>query len=218
MYSLVLVAAGTGSRLGLGYNKVLYRLQNGLTILETTLSIFKDLNIFNEIIVVTSEEDLINVQKILEKYDNIKITTGGTTRGKSVYNGVLECTNDYVFIHDSARCNINMELILELKNAIEDNIPCVTLGVKLKDTIGITKENNITGILDRNSLISIQTPQVVNKKIYLECYTDGLNTDESSLFLKKSKEVKVVNGSYENFKITSKEDLEYYEYLKFIKR
>ncbi len=218
MYSLVLVAAGTGSRLGLGYNKVLYHLKNGLTILETTLNIFENLNIFNEIIIVINKEDIDEVQNILRNKDNVKITTGGSTRGKSVYNGVLECTNDYVFIHDSARCNIKGEIILELKNAIKDNIPCITLGVPPKDTIGITNENILTDMLERDKLVSIQTPQVINKNTYFECYIDGENTDETSLFIEKSKEVMLINGCYENFKITTREDLEYYEYLKFIKR
>lgn len=213
MRSLVLLAGGTGSRLGLGYNKIMYRFKNNKTILQTTLDIFYNINIFDEFIIVYNKEDIKTIQQDLREYKNIKLIEGEGKRYENVNKGVLSCKNKIVYIHDGARLNFNSEYIYEIEEEVKNGYSCITLGVPPKDTIAVKKNNIISNNLKRDNLISIQTPQVINKEVYLNIYEGEEHTDESSLFFKNNIEVKVVIGDYSNFKITTVEDLKLYECL-----
>ena len=57
-YTALIVAAGSGSRMGLGYNKMLFKLKNGHTILEETIQVFQKDTRCHQIIVVASKEDI----------------------------------------------------------------------------------------------------------------------------------------------------------------
>lgn len=75
-YTALIVAAGSGSRMGLGYNKMLYQFDNGKTILETTVDIFLNDQRCEQVVVVGSEQDIEQYQKLLIN-DRITFTIGG---------------------------------------------------------------------------------------------------------------------------------------------
>lgn len=207
MNSLVLLAAGSGSRLNLGYNKMLFEV-NGQTILEITLKKFKESKLFDEIIVVVKKEELAIWES--KNLENITLVIGGDTRQSSVYNGVSQATNDFVWVHDGARCNITIDLINRLSQAIIT--PGVVAAVKAKDSLRLVKNGRIDSILDRDFVYLMQTPQIVDKKIYTKCYKKALEekieeTDEVGLLFRYGYKMGIIEGDYSNIKVTTKDDL-----------
>lgn len=208
MNSLVLLAAGSGTRLNLGYNKMLYEV-NGLTLLELTLRKFQSSKLFEEIIVVVRDTELENWQT--KNIENVTFVIGGNNRQESVYNGVNCVSGEYVWIHDGARCNISLDAIARLNKSIE--YPGVALAVKAKDSLRIVINGEIKETLNRDEVYQMQTPQIVLRDAYLRCYdsaqVDGsLETDEVGLLYKYGYSMKIIDGEYSNLKITTREDLE----------
>ena len=95
------------------------------------------------------------------------------------------------------------------------DIDGVVIGVKSKDTIKIVNSENIViKTLKREELVNAQTPQIfrseILKKAYLKSEEIGfIGTDDSSLIEKIGGKIKVLNGDYENIKITTIDDLKY---------
>lgn len=206
--SAVIVAAGSGTRMKAGKNKVFLELL-GKTILEHTVSAFENMPKISEIIVVTNEIE--EAEKILSNYKKIKaIVAGGSIRGESVKNGLKASTGDFVAIHDGARALIKSEDIENVLNAAVE-FGAAALGVKCKDTLKMADEDGfISGTLDREFLYNIQTPQVFKlseiTKMYAKC--DEVFTDDCALAEKYGIKVKIVDGSYDNIKITTPDDMD----------
>lgn len=205
----IIVAAGSGSRMKAGKNKVFLEL-SGKTILENTIDVFENCGRIDEITVVTS--DIEECEKHLFHYKKIKnIVPGGTTRQESVKCGLLASDGDIAVIHDGARALILEEEILA---AIEtcQKYGAAAVGVKCKDTLKkADKDGFIEATLDREYIYNIQTPQVFDYKEILEFHKMAeVNnyTDDCALAEQFGKRVKIVDGSYDNIKITTPEDME----------
>ena len=102
-YSVIVLAAGRGSRTNLDYNKVFYTFENGQTVLNKSLSVFLSDDECKQVVLVCAdyEKDYVNEHYT---YDSrIQVVTGGKTRQDSVYNGLQVVDQDYVMIHDGAR-------------------------------------------------------------------------------------------------------------------
>ncbi len=212
MRTLILTAAGKGTRANIGMNKVLFKVKNK-TILEYTLEKFSNLNIFNQIIVVVSKEDYKTIKEELKDYE-IEVVIGSDQRYKSVRKGIEKAKNSIVYIHDAARPYISKEDILKMEKIINDNldIKCFSLAQKIKDTICVVKENKILKSVNREEYMSLLTPQVIYKEEYFKIYDDEiLKTDESSLFRDNGYEVMIIETEKNNDKITTKEDIENFE-------
>lgn len=206
--SAVIVAAGSGTRMKAGKNKVFLELF-GKTILEHTVSVFENSAIIDEIIVVTNEIE--EATKFFKDYNKVKkIVPGGAVRGESVQNGLKAASGDFVAIHDGARALILAEDIEKVINAAEE-FGAAALGVKCKDTLKVADENGfISGTADREFLYNIQTPQVFKLSKITEWYEncDEVFTDDCALAEKFGEMVKIVDGSYDNIKITTPDDME----------
>lgn len=208
MYSAIITAAGVGSRAGLGYNKMLYK-KDGVTILEIIVKKFVDFQIFDEIIVTANETDFDTYKQILEHYP-VEIVIGGNERMDSVYNGVKNAKNKLVFIHDGARIFLNKDLIMRLVN-FEMDFDGLALALKSIDTTLMVEDNKIIKILNRDSLYTMQTPQVVNKQKFIQAYKcakedNAIYTDEMSMLTTYGFDCKVVEGEAFNKKLTKPED------------
>lgn len=214
MVTAVIVAGGKGRRMGLDINKVYYELA-GKEILAHTLAAFEGCADIDEIVVVTGETDMECCRNIVKR-DRIHkvrvITVGGAERSDSVYNGLRFAQGDIVAIHDGARCLITP---YEISDVIADakKYGAAALGVTVKDTLKSIDENGmITGTIDRERTVQIQTPQVFERDevmvLHEEARKDGLKvTDDCSIFEYYGKKIKVTKGSYENIKITTPEDI-----------
>ena len=206
--SAIIVAAGNGTRMGAGKNKVFLELF-GKTILEHTVSVFEGCASVSEIIVVTKEID--DAKKVLSGYKKVKDEVpGGSTRGESVKNGLLAASGVVACIHDGARALILPEDVERVVAAAKE-FGAAALGVKCKDTLKQADEKGfISGTLDREYVYNIQTPQVFGmaaiREMYEEC--NEAFTDDCALAEKYGQPVKIVDGSYDNIKITTPDDLE----------
>lgn len=215
--AVIIPAAGQGKRMKSDVSKQFIEIE-GKPILAYTIEKFESTNIIDEIVVVVGkgEEDYVG-EFIRDRYDFTsisKIVTGGKERQDSVYEGLKAISHDIdiVLIHDGARPMINP---LDIEKIIDNTIrykACV-IGVKVKDTIKIVDtEGNVVETPKRKYLYAVQTPQAFETELIRNAYEKGVQegvtvTDDSSLVEKYSNvKVKMIEGSYENIKITTPED------------
>ncbi|MBQ8766702.1 MAG: 2-C-methyl-D-erythritol 4-phosphate cytidylyltransferase [Clostridia bacterium] len=213
--SAVIVSAGNSTRMG-GINKQFLEINN-IPVIVYTIRAFDESDLIDEIVIVTRESDIESVGFLVKKH-NIKkvskIVCGGETRQLSVYNGVVNTSEntDFVAIHDGARPLVTDKVIADtITTAFEYN--SAATGVKVKDTVKQVNDNNdIVATPDRTYLRFIQTPQVFNKSLYLNAVNTVENsrdfTDDCMLIEAYGEKVKFVDGDYENIKITTPEDVE----------
>lgn len=209
-YSALIVAAGSGTRMQLGYNKVYAKLKDGRTILQTTIEAFlNDVDCKQIVVVCDSIEYLEKCGLLCGK---IMLVKGGKTRQESVQHGLMAVMYEYVMVHDGARPYITQDNINAIKFALKENTACLLM-VPCKDTIKKVVDGYVVETYDRSTLMAAQTPQAFQTKLLLECMRKAMKdgyvaTDDTSLVEKYSNvKIKAVEGSYQNIKITTKEDM-----------
>lgn len=205
----IIVAAGSGSRMKAGKNKVFLELA-GKSVLENTVGVFESCSIIDEITVVTS--DVKECKKHLLDYKKVtKIVPGGSTRQESVKCGLLASDGDVAVIHDGARALVREEEILAAVRAYE-KFGAAAVGVKAKDTLKKADADGfVEKTLDREYVYNIQTPQVFMLDEIVDFHQRAeMNTftDDCALAESFGKKIKIVDGSYDNIKITTPEDME----------
>lgn len=213
----VIVAGGSGKRMGMKIKKQFIELE-GKAILAHTIEAFNKCKVIDEIIVVVGKEDIAKVKtEIVSRYGYdkvIQIIEGGTERQESVYNGLMAVTKEvqYVMIHDGARPFISQE-ILEKALIMTKEKHATVVAVPVKDTIKVVNGAlEVEATPNRSTLWSVQTPQSFKKELLIKAYgyakEKGLIvTDDSMLVEAYGKKVHVVEGDYNNIKITTSEDL-----------
>ena len=216
MNGVIIVAAGSGSRMKANINKQFIKLNDKEIIAYTIEKFYNNKNINDIVVVIKEDEYEFFQQEILDKYnfDNIKIAYGGKERQDSVYNGIksLDKNCKYVLVHDGARPFVRKQNIEDGIKGVLDHGACV-IGVPVKDTIKVIDENKDVHHTPRRSMLwAAQTPQCFWKKIIKKGYEyaieeDIIGTDDSSLVEKIGYKVKMIMGNYDNIKITTPEDL-----------
>lgn len=207
-YDAIVLGGGKGQRMGLGFNKVLYKIKDEMIIEKAMKSFLEDKDC-EKIVCVLSKEDQ---EKLEAKSSKIVFSEGGKERIDSVYNALKKVTSPFVMIHDGARPDITLEDLDNLKKALEE-YDAACLGKYAKDTIKVVKEGIITKTLDRKEIFLAQTPQVFKsdliKKAYQKAKEEGLFfTDDTGVFEHYiNKAIKAVEAKRKNDKITFKEDL-----------
>ena len=214
----IVLAAGQGKRMGTKVQKQYLEIL-GKPVLFYSLDVFQKSDIIDEIILVVGEHQEDYCQKeIVEKFHInkvSKIVTGGAERFHSVWNGLQEVAEDgYVFIHDGARPFVTEELLLRAYETVQREKACV-VGMPVKDTIKIADDEGFAKETpNRSHVWMVQTPQVFETFLIKGAYsllmeqeiiqvTDDAMVVETML----QRKVKLVEGSYENIKITTPEDL-----------
>lgn len=222
MNGVVIVAAGTGSRMKKDINKQFIKLKNKEIVAHTIEIFYNSENIDDIVVVIREDEEEYFNKNIKEKYGftNIKVAHGGNERQDSVFNGIkmLKKECDVVLIHDGARPFVTDDIIKRsINKANEHN--AIVVGVKVKDTIKVVSDNgNIVDTPNRSYLWAVQTPQVFKYDIITKAYEDAYNnnyygTDDAMLVERIGYNVKMIEGSYNNIKITTQEDLEFGEQI-----
>lgn len=210
----VIVAAGSSTRMG--QSKQWMRLL-GEPVLLHTLRAFEQASSIREIVLVAREEERekaldLCVRSGIGKL--AKVVPGGSTRQQSVSAGIAAVSDrcGQVSIHDGARPLITPRLI-DMCSAACLTKGAVALGVKVKDTIKQADgEGRILCTPDRASLWAVQTPQAFARAAYEEALDlavkQGLEfTDDCQLMEHAGHSVFLLEGSYENIKITTPEDI-----------
>ncbi|MDM8211197.1 2-C-methyl-D-erythritol 4-phosphate cytidylyltransferase [Mediterraneibacter glycyrrhizinilyticus] len=222
----IVLAAGSGKRMGTKVHKQ-YLLMGGKPVLYYSLRAFEDSKRIDEIILVcgAGEEDYCR-EEIVEKYGISKarkIIPGGAERYDSVWNGLKETKEGYVYIHDGARPFVDEEIIERAYECVSEHHACVA-GMPSKDTVKIADSGNIvTATPDRSSVWIVQTPQVFDTELIRKAYAllmekDEISVTDDAMVAEQmlGAAVRLFYGSYENIKITTPEDLEIAEV--FLKR
>lgn len=216
MYSVVIVAAGSGSRTGLGYNKIFFEVRKQ-PLIKYTVDKFLNDDDFTEVIIVLSKKDEVAISKIFNN-SKIKYVHGGNTRQESVLNGLYSVSNEFVFIHDCARPNVSKEDIDKLKKTIQTNDACI-LYIPVKDSVMIMEDDQIKGYVNRDTIGFVQTPQVFKTNLIKQAHIQGgvkgnVYTDDASLFIGElNKSVHLIEGNETNLKVTTFNDLKIMEDL-----
>ncbi|MBQ8558732.1 MAG: 2-C-methyl-D-erythritol 4-phosphate cytidylyltransferase [Tyzzerella sp.] len=214
----IVLAGGQGKRMGTKVQKQYLEIQ-GKPVLYYSLHTFQNSELIDEIILVVGEnQEEYCRREIVDKFEITKVTkivVGGSERYYSVWNGLCAIDEDgYVFIHDGARPFINDEILNRAYEAVQEEKACV-VGMPVKDTIKIADENAFAKETpNRNFVWMVQTPQVFETTLVKKAYgmlmeqeyiavTDDAMVVETML----GQNVKLVEGSYQNIKITTPEDL-----------
>ncbi len=218
---IIIAAGGNSSRISLAKNKLLIDIHN-IPVIIRTIRQFLQLPYDLEIMVVSHSDYILEFKNVFKKYglEHISVISGGKTRRESVSNGIKRISkeNEVVIIHDGARPFVRGDDIVKCINgAIKFGSAC--LGVKSKDTMKIVnKQQVIINTPKREMVYQIQTPQCFLYKIAKEIHELGNKensdvTDDAMLAELAGYPVKIINGHYDNIKITTDEDLLYASWL-----
>ena len=215
-YALI-VAGGKGTRIRSALPKQFIEL-NGKPILLHTIEAFIKYSPTLSIILVLPEEDFKIWEAICKKFNFNKpiiLQKGGETRFQSVKNGLDKIQDEgLVAIHDGVRPLVSADLIGASFRLAAVHGSAVA-AVRLKESIRITDQDN-TKAVDRSKFRIIQTPQTFNLQLIKKAYQlkeDPSLTDDASVVEKSGHAISLFEGSYENIKITTKEDLVFAEAL-----
>ena len=209
----VIAAAGSRTRMGGSTNKVFLML-NGKTVIENTLSVIEQCEEIDDIVVVTRSCDVLEcMEYICGCKKRVRIVPGGAQRQDSVRKGLDEARESgYVVIHDGARALVTEEII---KNTLRDAVSfgAAATGVMCKDSLKkIGCDGFIEETIDRESVCLIQTPQVFKTEDIIKAHElarkDGFYAaDDCALYEKYIGRIRLTEGSYENIKLTTPEDM-----------
>lgn len=219
----IVLSAGKGSRMKSDIPKQYMQLREK-PVIYYSLKAFED-SAVDEIILVTGKGDVDYCRaEIVEKYSLNKvkaIVEGGKERYDSVFCGLEAADNpDYVLIHDGARPMVSRQIIESCIDCVQKTKACV-VGMPVKDTIKIADDKGYSiDTPDRTKLWAIQTPQAFSYKLihkaYDNLYADiqsgktvpGITDDAMVVEYETDVSVKLIEGSYENIKITTPEDID----------
>jgi 2-C-methyl-D-erythritol 4-phosphate cytidylyltransferase / 2-C-methyl-D-erythritol 2,4-cyclodiphosphate synthase len=211
--SVIIVAAGLGSRYSETENKVLSRF-NGISIFEYSIETFQNFDSIKQIILVG--QNFLDQNLLKKKYSKLShIVPGGECRQISVYNGLLVTKEDYpfVFIHDAARPFFINRMLEDMLNVIETCDGVIPL-LPLYDAIKEKTECEKVIPHPSKNLFRTQTPQLYKKQILINAFhvkKDSLcqYRDEMELLTAYQPDtcIKSVKGHYLAEKITTQEEM-----------
>lgn len=220
--TVVIVAAGSSRRM-LGQDK-LWTLLAGRPVLAHTLDVFDASPLVEKIVLVTSADRLAETCTFIRTQHWSKLTdvvAGGARRQDSVRHGLDALTasrplSPWVMVHDAARPFVSNAIIAAAIKAMSTSEAAVA-AVPVKDTIKRVQGDLIVDTPDRSTLWAVQTPQIFALTRLLEAHyhPDAQNdvTDDATMIEHLGYPVSIFPGSYDNFKITTPEDLLFAESL-----
>jgi 2-C-methyl-D-erythritol 4-phosphate cytidylyltransferase len=214
--SVIITAGGMGKRMKSNVPKQ-FLLIGGIPILMKTISMFYEYNPKIEIIVALPEDQIENWSKLITKYNFTiahKVVKGGKERFHSVKNSLSICTGDLIAVHDAVRPLITVELIDRCFEALKVNNVVVPV-VEPKDSIRM-KQGVKNKSVRRNNFYLVQTPQCFKKSTLEKAYHQEYKkhyTDDASVVENNGTEVFLIEGIYQNIKITNPLDLQFANFL-----
>jgi len=218
--TVIVPAAGAGKRMGLGKNKAFAGI-GGIPLLVLCMKMLAETGMVCQVIVVAGASETEEAETLLKKYARSffpglewRVTAGGKERQDSVANGLalVSGTEGYVAVHDGARPFAGKDVFARTFEKARLYGSAVA-AVPLKDTVKVRDEKGfVISTPDRASLCAVQTPQIFKTGILKKAYRFLKEhpvpvTDDSSLVEAAGYPVVVAEGSYENIKITTPEDL-----------
>jgi 2-C-methyl-D-erythritol 4-phosphate cytidylyltransferase len=213
----IIPAAGYGRRMLMKEDKPFIKI-GGRQMICYTLRILEQVRAVSEIVVVSAPENIFKIKALVEKEGFRKvvhIAEGGNRRCESVSNGLnaSDKDSDFILIHDCARPLVEKGMIEKtIRSALKNN--CAIAAVRVKPTIKQAFPGNrfVSNTLGRAFLWEAQTPQVFKACLLRAAYRKaGMSvrsfTDDSGIVENAGNRVKIVESSYGNIKITTREDI-----------
>jgi 2-C-methyl-D-erythritol 4-phosphate cytidylyltransferase len=214
----IIPAAGSGTRIGGDIKKQFLPLK-GKPIIVHTLQQFEHCPDVDEVALALPESAMSEMEAIVERYRLHKVSKmvlGGAKRQDSVrnvLNRLILKDSDIVLVHDGVRPFIEAKRIVHLVKVCKE-FDAAVLAVQPKDTIRrSTGGGFFDQTMDRTALWLIQTPQAFRAKLLVKAFEQAkkdkfYSTDEAALVERLGVKIRIVEGSYDNIKITTPEDLE----------
>ena len=215
----IVLAAGQGKRMHSKVQKQFLEIQ-GYPVLYYSLRCFQESPLIQDIILVTGEESISYCkEEIVQKYGFTKVSAvipGGKERYDSVYAGLCECRDcEYVLIHDGARPFVTEEILKRGLQKVKETGACV-IGMPSKDTVKLSDEEGyVKETPNRKCVWTIQTPQIFSYSLIREAHDSIRQKDMSKITddamvveQETGAKVALAEGSYQNIKITTPEDLD----------
>ena len=214
-YCAAVVAAAGSARRMEGIDKIMAEL-GGVPILARTLLALERCEKIDEIIIVTRSDLCVPVGKLCRTFaiDKAKaVVQGGNSRAESVRLGLRAISKqaELAAIHDGARPFVSPALLDRVLSAAAETGSAAP-AVPVKDTVKRAEQGVVLETVDRSTLYAVQTPQVfqadfISAALYA-CIQEGVEvTDDCSAAERMGKQVVLVEGEYENIKITTPVDL-----------
>lgn len=214
----IVPAAGIGTRFGSGTRKQ-YMALGGKPVLAHVLDVLEAHPRVRDIVVAVRREDIPALDEIVSAGDYDKVlppVIGGSERQDSVYNALKNMQilgmPAFTLVHDGVRPFLSASLITRCIDGIAKHDGAIA-AVPPKDTIKRGCEGFVEKTLDRATLWSVQTPQVFRTPRLVEAYERAMKegyyaTDDSALVERMGGQINIVEGYYENIKVTTPEDLD----------
>ncbi len=217
-FGAVLLAGGGSTRMGGGRSKVLARLGEGPALLRP-LRVLCSCRYVKKLCLVCREQEMDELARLVQEAgplggQTIRFALGGPDRQDSVWNGVQALGDEcgYVLIHDGARPLVDPATVEAVcRDALEYG--AATAAVPSKDTCKLAGPDGfVESTPDRERLWAVQTPQAFRRELYLY----GLEraralgrsyTDDCQLVEAAGGRVRLTKSGYQNFKLTTPEDL-----------
>lgn len=217
----IIPSGGAGKRASSSLPKQ-YLQFGGKELIAYTLEIFQNCDMIEEIVISAQRDFLFLLKEIKEKYSFTKLTKivqGGEERQHSVFNALQSLNasdEDLVIVHDAVRPLLPQSVLIK---AIETakQFGSAVVAIKARDTL-VRGNDSIISYLNRSEYYYAQTPQIFKYKILLEAMKKAeqekfLGTDESMLVHRMGNEIKIVDGSSLNFKITNQDDIKLFQLI-----
>lgn len=203
----VIVAAGASVRMG--FDKLLYPV-DGVPVFAKSLLAFDACDAVDSLVLVAGKNRAQLLQALPPLHKPLTVVDGGATRAQSVRCGVQAAQAQLLAVHDAARPFVSQPIILRTLQAAAQ-CGAAAPAVPVKDTVKQTDaDGRVIGTPPRSSLFAVQTPQAFTAEVYraaLETAWDETLTDDCALAERAGFTVQLVQGEYENYKITTRDDL-----------
>lgn len=217
----IIPSGGRGTRMGESLPKQYHPIA-GRELISYTIDIFQKCSLIDEIIIPAQKEYFPLLEQIKEKNNFTKlnkIIEGGAERQDSVYNALKASEaddEDIMVIHDAARPLLSSSALEEAVNSAK-TFDSILLCVSARDTL-VKGDRFVGSYIDRNNVHYAQTPQIFRYRVIKDAmdkaYAEGYyGTDESMLAVRAGYQVKIIEGSLINFKITTRDDLQLFTSL-----
>jgi len=213
MYSLILLNGGIGKRIAAGQPKQFLKI-NGIPILVYSIVAADAVESITEIVLNYPEDWRDTVEQIVKDYaikTPIVYVPAGTTRHESVALMVKECSNENVIIHESARPLVRSE---DFERLVAEPHANVSSTLPLSFTVAPVdpEQQKVTGYLERHKLRNVQLPQKFNKNALLAGHEYAARegtvfTEDATLVAVSGGDVRYLDGSDRNFKVTTRTDV-----------
>lgn len=213
--AVIIPAAGSGKRLG-GRRKQ-FRELGGRPVLVQTLLVFERHPLVRHIVVATPKDAVRPLRQELRRVGITKldrVVPGGVTRQESVRAALDSVPDevDLVLVHDAVRPFVRMGLVDSVISAVRE-FGAAAPAVPVTDTLRVVSDLIFGNTVDRTGLHRMQTPQGFRRDWLYEAHAaaaeDGFDaTDDVELVNRTGREVRRVDGSEDNVKITTPDDWE----------